>query len=72
MAPINLKDGLPGKNNIIDQLQEIVPPISREQYLRDKKNLGEKEFIDQYTKASGNPKEAEELAREIYQDEDQE
>jgi hypothetical protein len=72
MATLNLENNRPGKNNIIDQLQEAVPPISLQDYIRDKKNLGKKEFIAQYTKASGNPKEAEELAREIYQDEDQE
>jgi hypothetical protein len=72
MAALNLENNLPGKNNIIDQLQETVPPISREDYIRDKKSLGKEEFIKQYTEASGNPEEAEELAQEIFQEEDQE
>lgn len=72
MASLNLENDLSGKNNIIDHLQETTPPISPEDYDRDKKNLGKEEFTKQYTKASGNPEEAEELAKEIYQEEDQE
>jgi hypothetical protein len=71
MAAINLENDLPGKNNIIDQLREPVPPISRKAHISDKEDLGKKGFIDQYSKASGNPEEAEELAQEIFQEEDQ-
>ena len=42
------------------------PPLSRKEYEQDKKELNRQDFIQQYSQASGQTAEAEDLAGEIY------
>ncbi len=55
-------------NNNGDDTGKIpVPPISQEEYEKDKKNLPREDFIDQFMRSSGSSQEeAEEMADEIY------
>ena len=50
------------------QASEVRPPLSRTDYENDKKALNRNEFVEQYTKSSGDSNEAEELADSIYKE----